>query len=99
MEVKSIGRDVLERQLLSILSSCLSSFCVILQPMVERDLSNKENSEEDQSVEYIEQSVRQASKVHLISKVEEDSIAEEMGIEAGDILLSINGKEIADIFD
>lgn len=99
MEVKSIGRDVLERQLLSILSSCLSSFCVILQPMVERDLSNKENSEEDQSVEYIEQSVRQASKVHLISRVEEDSIAEEMGIEAGDILLSINGKEIADIFD
>ena len=36
---------------------------------------------------------------HIIKSVYPDSIAEEMGIEAGDILLKINDKEIADIFD
>lgn len=36
---------------------------------------------------------------HIINKIQEGSIAEEMGIEAGDALLSINGQEIADIFD
>lgn len=36
---------------------------------------------------------------HIIKKIQEGSIAEEMGIEAGDALLSINGQEIADIFD
>lgn len=36
---------------------------------------------------------------HIIKSVFKDSIAEEMGIEAGDALLSVNGQEIADIFD
>lgn len=38
-------------------------------------------------------------KKHIIDKIEEGSIAEELEIEAGDILVSINGKEIGDIFD
>lgn len=36
---------------------------------------------------------------HMIKSVYKNSIAEEMGIEAGDALLSINGQEITDIFD
>ena len=36
---------------------------------------------------------------HLIKKVYPDSIAEEMEIEAGDILLTINNEEIEDVFD
>lgn len=36
---------------------------------------------------------------HIVKAVEEDSIAKEMEIEPGDCLLSINGKEIEDIFD
>lgn len=36
---------------------------------------------------------------NVISKIEPDSIAEELGIEMDDILLSINGKEIMDILD
>ncbi len=36
---------------------------------------------------------------HRIKKVERGSIAEELEIEAGDILLSINDEEIEDIFD
>ncbi|MBO4457551.1 MAG: DUF512 domain-containing protein [Butyrivibrio sp.] len=36
---------------------------------------------------------------HLIGKVEEDSIAEELNIEPGDRLLMINDQEIKDIFD
>lgn len=36
---------------------------------------------------------------HKISAVREDSIAEEMEIEAGDILLTVNGEEIEDVFD
>jgi len=36
---------------------------------------------------------------HKISKVLKHSIAEEIGIEAGDLLLSINGEEIEDVFD
>lgn len=36
---------------------------------------------------------------HIIKKVQEESIAEEMGIEAGDALIAINGQEIVDIFD
>ena len=35
----------------------------------------------------------------MIKSVYKNSIAEEMGIEAGDALLSINGQEITDIFD
>ena len=36
---------------------------------------------------------------HIVKKVEAGSIAEEMEIEAGDEVLSINGKKIEDIFD
>ena len=36
---------------------------------------------------------------HKIKTVEKNSIAEELEIEAGDVLLQINGKEIEDIFD
>lgn len=38
-------------------------------------------------------------KKHKIARVEAGSIAEEMDIEAGDELISINGQEIEDIFD
>lgn len=38
-------------------------------------------------------------KENVIIKVEKDSIAEELGIEPGDILVSINGKEVLDVFD
>ncbi|WP_432665196.1 DUF512 domain-containing protein [Wukongibacter baidiensis] len=36
---------------------------------------------------------------NVISKIETDSIAEELEIEIGDVILSINGKEITDILD
>ena len=36
---------------------------------------------------------------HIVKAVEPGSIAEEMGIESGDRLLSINDKEIEDVFD
>ena len=36
---------------------------------------------------------------HIIRNIEAGSVAEEMGIEPGDILLAINGTEITDIFD
>ncbi len=39
------------------------------------------------------------SKEHIIYKITPGSIAEEMEIEAGDVLVSINGKEIEDVFD
>lgn len=39
------------------------------------------------------------SKEHIIYKVTPGSIAEEMKIEAGDVLVSVNGKEIEDVFD
>ena len=39
------------------------------------------------------------SKEHVIYKVTPGSIAEEMEIEAGDVLVSVNGKEIEDVFD
>ena len=39
------------------------------------------------------------TKGHLINSVSEGSIAEEMGIEPGDYLISINGSEIEDVFD
>ena len=38
-------------------------------------------------------------KGHQIRSVEAGSIAQEMGIEAGDSLLAINGEEVEDIFD
>ncbi|MBR3307014.1 MAG: DUF512 domain-containing protein [Lachnospiraceae bacterium] len=36
---------------------------------------------------------------HTIIKVKEGSIAEELGIEAGDVLLAVNDQEIGDVFD
>ncbi len=36
---------------------------------------------------------------HIIKTVQKDSIAQELGIEAGDVLLKINDTEIKDIFD
>ena len=36
---------------------------------------------------------------HVISTVEEGSIAEELGLEPGDVLISIDGKAVYDIFD
>lgn len=36
---------------------------------------------------------------HIIKSVEPDSIAEELGVEAGDKLISINDHEIEDVFD
>lgn len=39
------------------------------------------------------------SKKHIIDKIEPGSIAEEMELEPGDALISINGKEIEDVFD
>ena len=38
-------------------------------------------------------------KEHVIKEVKQGSIAEELEIEAGDVLLTINGEEIEDIFD
>ncbi len=38
-------------------------------------------------------------KGHLIKSVKKGSIAEEMEIEAGDVLLEINGEEMEDVFD
>ena len=39
------------------------------------------------------------NKLHKISRVQEGSIAEEMGLEPGDVLLSVNGERVEDIFD
>ena len=36
---------------------------------------------------------------HIVKKVQSGSIAEELGIEPGDILLEIDGQVIEDIFD
>lgn len=36
---------------------------------------------------------------HIVKEVEPGSIAQEMGIEAGDVLLSVNDNEIEDVFD
>ena len=36
---------------------------------------------------------------HIISEIIRGSIAEEMGLEPGDAIISINGNEIEDIFD
>jgi len=40
-----------------------------------------------------------ACKAHRVKEVEQDSIAEEMGVEPGDLLLSINGCSISDIIE
>jgi NifB/MoaA-like Fe-S oxidoreductase len=39
------------------------------------------------------------SKKHVIDRILPGSIAEEMELEKGDILISINGKEVEDVFD
>lgn len=39
------------------------------------------------------------TKQHIIDRIEPGSIAEEMEIEPQDVLISINGKEIEDVFD
>ena len=36
---------------------------------------------------------------HIIKEVMQDSIAWELGIEAGDRLITVNGQEIEDVFD
>lgn len=38
-------------------------------------------------------------KEHKIIRVQPGSIAEELGVEPGDILLSVNGHQIEDVFD
>lgn len=38
-------------------------------------------------------------KQNVIIKIEQDSIAQELGIEAGDILLAVNGQPVKDVFD
>ncbi len=38
-------------------------------------------------------------KLNTIAKVDPDSIAEELGIEAGDMLLEINGNQVRDVID
>ncbi len=38
-------------------------------------------------------------KEHVISRIVPGSIAEELGVEHGDVLLSVNGCEIGDVFD
>lgn len=38
-------------------------------------------------------------KQNIILKVEKNSIADEMGIEPGDVLIDINGKSVQDVFD
>lgn len=38
-------------------------------------------------------------KQHVVRRVEPDSLAQEMGVEVGDVLLAINGEKIEDIFD
>ena len=40
-----------------------------------------------------------AHQTHIIKSVNPASIAEELGITPGDILLQINGTDITDIFD
>ena len=38
-------------------------------------------------------------KEHKIDIVEKGSIADELGMEPGDVLLAVNGKTIQDVFD
>lgn len=43
--------------------------------------------------------MKEEKNKNVIFKVEENSIAEEVGIEPGDILINIDGKEVKDVFD
>ena len=38
-------------------------------------------------------------KQNVIIKIEKDSIAQEIGLEPGDILLAVNGQAVQDVFD
>ena len=38
-------------------------------------------------------------KKHVISRIQPGSIGEELELEAGDILLSVNDRQIEDVFD
>ena len=40
-----------------------------------------------------------AEKGHKIASVEPGSIAEELALEPGDVVLTINGEELEDVFD
>ena len=46
-----------------------------------------------------EQLTQMKTHTHRIAAVEAGSIADELGIEPGDLLLSVDGHEIEDIFD
>lgn len=50
-------------------------------------------------MELNERTISREKKENVIIKVEKGSIAEEIGIEPGDILLSVNGKNVEDVFD
>jgi len=50
-------------------------------------------------MELNKRTIGKEKKENVIIKVERDSIAEELGIEPGDVLLSVNGKNIEDVFD
>ena len=39
------------------------------------------------------------SKEHIIHQIEPGSIAEELELEPGDVLVSVNGQDVQDIFD
>ncbi len=47
----------------------------------------------------LSQVMEHEEKGHLIKYVQPESIAQEMGVEPGDILLEVNGKELGDVFD
>lgn len=42
---------------------------------------------------------RRKSAGHKIKEIEPDSIAEELELESGDVLMSVNGEEVQDVFD
>ena len=50
-------------------------------------------------IAYFAMEIRMKDKKHIISRVLPGSIGEELELEAGDILLSINDKPIEDVFD
>jgi len=43
--------------------------------------------------------IKMAGKAHLIMEVEEGSIAEEMGVRPGDMLVEINGRPVGDVLE
>lgn len=59
---------------------------------------NKKNEAKEPSLCFTLNEVLPMNKIEITS-VEENSIAHELGIEAGDFLVSINGQKIQDVFD